>query len=176
MGDKTKVAKGNFLTRIASLEDIEKITAIYNQGIEDRIATLEADTKSVAQMVTLFLARSERHKVIVVQDESGSIKGWASLNVFNVRECYRGVADLSIYVCRTERGKGLGKMLLLALIETAKQGGFHKLVLSTMADNYIGHKLYSAVGFTKVGTYTKQGMLDGKWIDVTIMEKLLVDE
>lgn len=176
MGEKVEDIKQEFFTRIACLEDMEKITEIYNQGIEDRIATLEADTKSTKQMVALFKARSERHKMIVVFDTSGSIKGWASLNVFNVRECYRGVADLSIYICRDARGKGLGKILLLALIETAKQVGFHKLVLSTLADNYIGHKLYAAVGFTKVGTYIKQGMLDGKWIDITIMEKLLIED
>lgn len=176
MGEKLTIPKERFLTRIACLDDMQQITEIYNQGIEDRIATLEADTKSVEQMVALFKARSDRHKMIVAVNASGCIKGWASLNVFNVRECYQGVADLSIYVCRSERGKGVGKLLLLALIETAKQVGFHKMVLSTMAHNYIGHKLYAAVGFTKVGTYIKQGKLDGKWIDITIMEKLLVDD
>ena len=174
--EKKEVINEVFLTRIACLDDIPQITEIYNEGIEDRIATLEADTKSVEQMIGLFTARSERHKIIVAVNEQGVIKGWASLNVFNLRECYQGVADLSIYIRRTARGKGLGKILLLALIETAKQVGFHKMVLSTMAHNYIGHKLYAAMGFTKVGTYMKQGMLDGKWIDVTIMEKLLIDE
>ena len=175
MGDKS-VPKGDFLIRFACLDDIQEITEIYNQGIEERIATLEADTKTVEQMITLFKARSNRHRVIVAVNPEGVIKGWASLNVFNARECYRGVADLSIYICRTARGKGLGKILLLELIRVAKQVGFHKMVLSTMAHNYIGHKLYASVGFTKVGTYMNQGMLDGKWIDVTIMEKLLIDD
>lgn len=173
---KKEVTNEVFLTRIACLDDIQQITEIYNEGIEDRIATLEADTKSVEQMIGIFTARSKRHKMIVAVNEQGVIKGWASLNVFNLRECYQGVADLSIYIRRTARGKGLGKILLLALIETAKQVGFHKMVLSTMAHNYIGHKLYASMGFTKVGTYIKQGMLDGKWIDVTIMEKLLIDD
>lgn len=176
MGENVEIPKEFFLTRIACLEDIESITEIYNQGIEDRIATLEADTKSIAQMVAMFKARSERHKVIVIADNTGAIQGWASLNVFNARECYRGVADLSIYICRAARGKGLGKLLLVALVDMAKQVGFHKLVLSTMAHNFVGHKLYASVGFRKVGTYAKQGMLDGKWIDVTIMEKLLLED
>lgn len=176
MGEKLAGPNETFLTRIACLDDMQQITEIYNQGIEDRIATLEADTKSVEQMVALFKARSDKHKMIVAVGASDAIKGWASLNVFNARECYQGVADLSIYVCRDERGKGVGKLLLLALIETAKQVGFHKMVLSTMAHNYIGHKLYATVGFTKVGTYIKQGMLDGKWIDITIMERLLIDD
>lgn len=176
MGEKIATSKEEFFTRVACLEDMDKITEIYNQGIEDRIATLEADLKSKEQMSVLFAARSERHKMIVIVDKNDCIKGWASLNVFNVRECYRGVADLSIYICRDGRGKGLGKILLLALMETAKKAGFYKLVLSTLADNYVGHKLYAAVGFRKVGTYNKQGMLDGKWIDVTIMEKMLIDD
>ncbi|MBP2628018.1 MAG: hypothetical protein H6Q68_2729 [Firmicutes bacterium] len=166
---------GNSLIRIATINDIEQITDIYNQGIQDRIATLEANIKSIEEMEKWFSIRSDRYKVIVVEDEKGYINGWASLNVFNTRECYQGVADLSIYIRRKERGKGLGKSLLIALIEIAKQADFYKLVLSTFAFNYAGQKLYASVGFTKVGTYMKQGMLDGKWIDMTIMEKFLLD-
>lgn len=165
----------NSLIRIATVNDIEQIAEVYNQGILDRVATLEANTKSMVEMEKWFSSRSARHKVIVVEDREGYIKGWASLNVFNARECYQGVADLSIYIRREERGKGLGKTLLMALIEIAKEVGFHKLVLSTFAFNYAGQKLYTAVGFTKVGVYTKQGLLDGKWMDMTIMEKLLID-
>jgi len=172
---KLETDMGTSMTRIASIGDIEEITKIFNQGIQDKVATLEAHTKSVEEMKQWFTSRSERHKVIVIEDKTGYIKGWASLNVFNMRECYQGVADLSIYIRREERGKGLGSTLLIALIELAKQVGFHKLVLSTFACNYAGQKLYTSVGFIKVGTYMKQGMLDGKWIDMTIMEKLLID-
>lgn len=49
------------------------------------------------------------------------------------------------------------------------------MVLTTLAVNNAGHKLYQSVGFTKVGTYVKQGILDGKWVDVNIMEKFLLD-
>jgi len=166
---------GNSLIRLGTVHDIEQIAEIYNQGILDRVATLEADTKNMEEMVNWFSTRSERHKVIIIGDEKGYIKGWASLNVFNDRECYQGVADLSIYIHREARGKGLGKQLLVALIEVAKQADFHKLVLSTFASNLAGQSLYVSVGFTKVGTYMKQGMIDGKWIDMTIMEKLIVE-
>ena len=175
MEGRLDMPKESILTRMASIGDIGQITEIYNQGIVDRIATLESNTKSVEEMRTWFNIRSERHKVLVAEDGEGNIIGWASLNVFNVRECYRGVSDLSIYIRREERGKGLGKRLLIALIEIAKQTGFHKLVLSTFSFNFAGQRLYTSVGFTKVGTYVKQGIVDGKWIDMTIMEKLLID-
>ncbi|MFZ5969273.1 MAG: arsinothricin resistance N-acetyltransferase ArsN1 family A [Bacillota bacterium] len=160
-------------TRLANLNDIPSITTIYNQGIEDRIATLETCPRTEEVMSDWMRSRSEKHKVAVIEDEEKNVLGWASLNVFNARCCYSGVVDLSIYIRRDMRGKGLGKILLHYLIEVAKEEGFHKLVLSTFKFNEAGQRLYQSVGFREVGTYIQQGMLDDKWIDVTIMEKLL---
>ncbi len=111
---------------------------------------------------------------MVITDDSNIVLGWASINVFNSRCCYSGVVDISIYIRRDMRGRGLGKKLLSYLIEIAKEQGFHKIVLSTFDFNKLGQRLYLSTGFRKVGTYINQGILDGKWIDVTIMEKLLI--
>jgi L-amino acid N-acyltransferase YncA len=162
-----------FVTRFACLEDIPLITEIYNQGIEDRIATLETTLRTVDDMINWFVGRSEKHKVVVITDETGILYGWASLNVFNSRCCYGGVADISIYIEREMRGKGLGKILLNYLTQVAKEHGFNKLVLSTFDFNEVGRGLYKSQGFREVGTYMNQGMLDGKFVNVTIMEKLL---
>jgi L-amino acid N-acyltransferase YncA len=162
-----------YTVREANINDIPEITKIYNEGIEDRIATLETRLRDNEEMKEWLLSRSERHKVLVIEDENSNLCGWASINVFNSRCCYSGVVDLSIYIDRNMRGKGLGKVLLSSLIETARIQGFHKLVLSTFKFNKLGQRLYKALGFREVGTYEKQGLLDGNWIDVTIMEKLL---
>lgn len=103
------------------------------------------------------------------------IYGWASINVFNSRCCYSGVGDISIYVGREHRGKGIGEILLNGLINVAKEQEFHKLILSTFDFNKVGHKLYKSLGFREVGTYMNQGILDGKFVNITIMEKLLYD-
>lgn len=159
--------------RIAMIEDIPLITKIYNQGMEDRIATLETSLRTDAEMEGWFLDRTTRHKVVVIEDEYKNIFGWASLNLFNARCCYSEVVDLSIYIERGMRGKGLGKILLNYLIEVAREQNFHKLVLGTFKSNTAGQRLYKSVGFREVGTYLKHGKLDGIWVDVTIMEKLL---
>jgi phosphinothricin acetyltransferase len=159
--------------REASFKDIAYITAIYNQGIEDRIATLETRLRSIEDMNEWFTSRSDRHKIIVAEDEEGIVKGWASVNTFNSRCCYGGVGDISIYIERDFRGKGLGKLLLSSLLKVAKEKDFHKLVLSTFDYNERGKGLYKALGFREVGTYMNQGVLDGKFVNVTIMEKLL---
>ncbi|MDF2547816.1 MAG: N-acetyltransferase family protein [Anaerosolibacter sp.] len=165
----------NYTTRLATLNDIPAIREIYNQGIEDRVATLETRLRTDEDMKEWLINRSDQHRVLVIQDDAKIVHGWASLNVFNSRCCYSGVVDISVYVRRDMQGKGLGKILLQALIQTAKNQGFHKLVLSTFEFNEAGQRLYKSVGFRKVGTYIQQGILDGKWIDVTIMERLLQD-
>ena len=162
-----------YTTRLVNLDDMPSITEIYNQGIEDRTATLETKLRTVNDMNNWFSGRGERYKVVVIADETGKVYGWASLNVFNSRCCYRGVADISIYIKREMRGKGLGKILLSFLVQVAKENDFHKLVLSTFESNEQGQGLYNSQGFRKVGTYINQGILDGKFINITIMEKLL---
>jgi phosphinothricin acetyltransferase len=162
-----------FKTRKAKIEDISFITRIYNQGIEDRIATLETRLRNIDDMKEWLLSRTERYKVVVIEDTEGIVRGWASINIFNSRCCYSGVGDLSIYVERNMRGMGIGKQLLDYLIIIAKEQDFHKLVLSTFEHNEVGKKLYRSIGFREVGTYVNQGILDGEFVNITIMERLL---
>ncbi|WP_346929683.1 arsinothricin resistance N-acetyltransferase ArsN1 family A [Clostridium sp.] len=163
----------DYIVREASIGDIESIANIYNQGIEDRVATLETRLRTNGEMSDWLNNRESRYKVLVVSNKSGQIYGWASLNVFNSRCCYNGVADISIYISRDHRGNGIGKILLKGLIDLAKTENFNKLVLSTFSFNEVGKKLYRSLGFREVGTYIKQGILDDKFIDITIMEYLL---
>jgi phosphinothricin acetyltransferase len=149
------------------------VAEIYNQGIEDRVATLETRLRTVEEIEEWFTGRGERYKVIVAADEDGTVHGWASLNVFNSRCCYSGVADISVYVEREWRGKGFGRVLLGYLEQAAVDAGFKKLVLSTFDFNEAGRRLYRSMGFREVGTYMEQGILDGRPVNVTIMEKLL---
>jgi phosphinothricin acetyltransferase len=83
------------------------------------------------------------------------------------------VADFSVYVDRERRGTGVGTALLQALEERARTAGFHKLVLAAIAHNAAGSRLYERCGFRLIGIYEEQGMLDGHWVDVVVMEKIL---
>ena len=158
--------------RPARASDAEPICLIYNQGIEDRVATLETELRTPAERREWMAARGPRHPVIVAES-AGSVVGWGSLNVFNARPAYQHVADFSVYVERGWRGHGVGRRLLERLIEMAREIGYHKMVLSTFPTNASGVRLYQGLGFTEVGTYREQGMLDGRWVDTLIMEKLL---
>jgi L-amino acid N-acyltransferase YncA len=158
--------------RLATHDDVPAITRIYNQGIEDRVATLETELRSESERLQWLSGRSERYPVYVAVIH-GAVVGWASLNQFNQRTAYQHVADFSVYVDRDQRGHGIGRLLLETLIAAARVIGFHKLVLSAFPWNEKGMALYSKMGFRLVGTYKEMGLLDGQWVDTVIMEKLL---
>lgn len=161
-----------YRVRLATPADAEAICRIYNQGIEDRVATLETELRTPEERRRWLAGRSPRHPVIVAET-AGEIVGWGSLNVFNPREAYRFVADFSVYIERSWRGKGVGRMLLERLVALGRDHGFHKLVLSAFPTNAGGMALYTKLGFRTVGVYKEQGRLDGEWVDTIIMEKLL---
>ena len=191
----------DYRTRPACAQDATDIARIYNQGIEDRLATLETELRTPDERAQWLAARSPRHPVIVAErttepetslnrppTSQAGLAGpattdrattdaatiaWASLNVFNAREAYRFVADISVYVERGWRGKGVGGVLLARLIELGREHAFHKLVLSAFPFNQAGMTLYEKFGFRTVGIYREQGMLDGAWVDTVIMERLL---
>jgi L-amino acid N-acyltransferase YncA len=158
--------------RPAGLHDAETICAIYNQGIADRLATLETEERSPAERRAWLATRGSRHPVFVAET-NGGVVGWASLNAFNARPAYRHVADLSVYVERSWRGRGVGRLLLTHLADVALALGYHKLVLAAFPFNQAGMALYERLGFRTVGTYCEQGQLDGRWVDVIVMERLL---
>ena len=170
--------------RLATPDDADAICRIYNQGIEDRVATLETELRTPDERRTWLASHGPRHPVIVAEplatDARGDaekpatpVVGWGSLNVYNPRDAYRFVADFSIYVDRGWRGKRVGNVMLTRLIELAREQGFHKMVLSAFPTNTGGMALYEKHGFRTVGLYKEQGCLDGVWVDTIVMEKLL---
>jgi phosphinothricin acetyltransferase len=163
---------GEVSVRDAATEDAAAICTIYNQGIEDRIATLETQLRTPQERRQWMAARAARHPVVVAVS-GGQVVGWGSLNSFNPRPAYDHVVDLSVYVERAWRGRGVGRVLLTHLLDRARGLGYHKMVLATFPYNAAGLALYRRMGFSDVGVYREQGQLDGRWVDVLVMERRL---
>jgi L-amino acid N-acyltransferase YncA len=128
------------LIRKALEADLARILEIYNQGIEDRIATLEETTKDETYMREWFANHQGRFQVLVAVDE-GEIVGWAAINRYSARCAYDGVGDLSIYTRRSWRGKGVGSQLLSELEKVGRENKFYKFVLFTFPFNGLGQGL-----------------------------------
>lgn len=159
--------------REANREDAATIAHIYNQGIEDRSATLETQLRTPEERVEWLTTRGPRHPVLAAVDNMGTVVGWGSLNSFNPRSAYDHVVDFSVYVAREQRGRGIGDALLSTLETRARALGYHKMVLAALPTNAPGMRLYERHEFQTVGIYHEHGMLDDQWVDVIIMEKIL---
>jgi len=159
--------------RLAIVDDAADIARIYNQGIVDRVATLETVERTSTDRAEWLIAKGARYPVLVALGAEQNVTGWASLNQYSPRAAYDHVADISVYVDRAHRGQGIGNHLLTSLEEQARAIGFHKLVLAAFPTNTAGVRLYERCGFRTVGIYHEQGRLDDRWVDTIIMEKLL---
>jgi phosphinothricin acetyltransferase len=155
--------------RKATLDDATAIAAIYNQGIEDRVATFETRLRTPDEIRAWF----DGVHPIVVFEENHQVIAFASTSLYRSRPCYAGIAECSLYVCRSERGRGRGRMTLEALLHAAEEAGFWKLVSRVFVENTASRALLRTLGFREVGVYEKHARLDGVWRDVVIVERLL---
>lgn len=160
-------------TRPATPDDTPAMTAIYNEGIEDRVATFETRPRTPDDVRAWF--DQPRFPIIVVED-AGRVVAFASTSLYRSRECYAGIAEYSVYVARDARGRGAGRAAMQALIEAAEAAGFWKLVSRIFVENAASRALMRSLGFREVGIYENHAKLDGVWRDVVIVERLLQPE
>ena len=155
--------------RAATPADAGAIARVYNEGIEDRVATFETRPRT-RDDIRAWL--DGVHPVVVVED-GGEVLAFASSSAYRPRECYAGIAEVSLYVARAHRRRGAGRLALEALIGAAREAGFWKLVSRVFPENAASRALIGSVGFREVGTYEKHAKLDGTWRDVVIVEYLI---
>jgi phosphinothricin acetyltransferase len=155
--------------RAATLDDADAIARIYNEGIDDLVATFETRHRSVEDVRAWF---DDVHPIVVVEDGDGVV-AFAATFSYRPRECYAGIAETSVYVSRQQRRKGAGGIALEALIGAAKDAGFRKLLSRIFPENIASLRLVRKLGFREVGIYEKHGQLGGRWRDVVIVERLI---
>jgi phosphinothricin acetyltransferase len=156
--------------RPGKTKDAAGICGIYNQGIEDRIATFETRLRAPDEIAAWF--DDFRHPVMVAE-EDGQILGFASTSAYSARECYAGIYEFSIYVHRQARRRGIARLLLIALFDASAKAGAWKLTSRIFTENTVSLELCRLVGFRIVGTHLRHAKLDGVWRDVVTVERLL---
>jgi phosphinothricin acetyltransferase len=161
-----------YTTRLATAADAAAIATIYNEGIEDGIATFETEPRTPEQIAAQMRDKGDRFPTVVVEG-GGRIVAWAGASVYRARAAYAGIADHSVYVDRAWRGKGAGRVALEALVLEYERRGFWKLTSRIFSDNTASIALHERCGFRLVGTYRRHGRIHGVWKDCVVVEKLL---
>jgi L-amino acid N-acyltransferase YncA len=155
--------------RPATRRDAQAITRIYNQGIEERIATFETRPRTAWEIQAWF---DDKHPIVVVEEE-GVVVSFANTSAYSTRECYSGVAEFSVYTAREARGRGAGILAMKTLMEAAERAGSWKLLSRVFVENGPSRKLLLTLGFREVGIHEKHARLDGIWRDVVVVERLI---
>jgi L-amino acid N-acyltransferase YncA len=162
-------ADGEAIVRPAQPRDAEAIARIYSQGIEERDATFETEPRGRDDV----LAWLEEGFPLVVAEAGDEVVAWASAPPYSARPCYTGVRELSVYVERGRRGRGLGKLVLAALAAECERRDHWKLVSRVFPENEASRSLCRSLGFREVGLYRRHARLEGEWRDCVIVERLL---
>jgi phosphinothricin acetyltransferase len=159
-------------TRLATPADAAAIAAIYNEGIADRIATFETEPRSPEQIAKQLVEKGDRFPTLVAE-HAGRLVAWAGAGAYRARPAYAGVAEHSVYVARSARGRGAGRAVLEALCRAYAERGFWKIVSRIFPENIASLALHERCGFRVVGVYQRHGKLEGEWRDCVIVERLL---
>ena len=164
------MSASNLTARPARREDAAAITEIYNQGIEDRIATFETEPRAVTDILPWF---EHAPAFVTVEDAGGEVAGYAVAHPYSDRCCYQGIGEFSVYVRRSHRGQGVGAVAMCALIDAARAARLWKLLSRVFPENRASLGLMAAMGFKEIGVHEKHGKLDGVWMDTVIVERLI---
>jgi L-amino acid N-acyltransferase YncA len=156
--------------RPAGRADAEAMTAIYNEGIADRVATFETRPREPHE-VAAWLA--DGLPLLVATDEDGAVVGFARVAPYSDRCVYQGVGEHGVYVARAARGGQVGRRLLEALAAASERAGLYKLTSRVFADNAASRAVHRSAGFHEVGIQRRHGRLDGEWKDCVLVERLL---
>lgn len=147
--------------------DATEVLAIFAEGIATGNATLESEVPEWAAWDAGHLTECR----FVAVDPHGKILGWSALSPVSGRCVYGGVAEISVYVRAAARSRGLGKLLLDALVRASEAAGLWTLQASILPENRASLALHRACGFREVGRREKLGMLNGVWRDVVLLER-----
>ena len=146
--------------------DWDDVKRIYLEGLASGLASFETDAPTWEQWDADHLPHTR-----LVARRDNRVVAWAALSPISRRSCYVGVAEVSLYVAAAERGQGMGKRLLLAVIESAERNGIWTLQGSTFAENAASLRLQAACGFRMVGRRERIGQLQGVWRDTILTER-----
>jgi L-amino acid N-acyltransferase len=160
------------LLRPAEIADAEAIRAIYNYEVEHTTATFDLVPRSLADQQRWLAERSGAFAAVAAVD-GPDLLGFASLSPYKERAAYRTSVEDSVYVARSAHGRGIGKTLLTAVIDTAADHGFHTVFARIEASGIASRRLHESCGFELVGIERQVGRKFGRWLDVALMQRLL---
>ncbi|MDA8341280.1 MAG: GNAT family N-acetyltransferase [Actinomycetota bacterium] len=159
--------------RAAAVADAEAIRTIYNLAVATSTATFDLVPRSEADQAAWMEAHQGAYTAVVAEDGDGRVAGYASISPYRDRAAYRTTVEDSVYVDASARRAGVGRALLEELLTRATAHGFHSVIARVGETNEPSIGLHRGCGFDVVGVEREVGRKFGRWLDVTVLQRML---
>jgi L-amino acid N-acyltransferase YncA len=159
--------------RVARLEDAAEIAAIYRGYVLGSTATFELEPPDAAEMLRRFRSVEESGLPYLVAEIDGVVAGYGYAAPFRPRPGYRFTVEDSVYVGTDYVGRGVGRLLLAALIDASKAAGFRQMMAVIGGENPASVAMHAAQGFVHVGVLREVGFKFDAWQNMTLMQRAL---
>lgn len=159
--------------RDAETADLEAITDIHNDAVLNTTAIWNEEAVTVEDRAAWLSDRQQKgYPVIVAVDESG-VLGYATFGDWRPHSGYRHTVEHSVYVRDGQRGRGIGKALMIELIHRARRLGKHVMVAAIESSNTGSIIMHKRLDFMQVGRMPQVGTKFDRWLDLTFLQLVL---
>jgi phosphinothricin acetyltransferase len=159
--------------RLATLEDVKGILTIYNDIILNTTAVYDYRPHSLHMRLNWLKKKQEDGFPVFVASENGEIAGFSSFGPFRNWAAYKYSVENSVYVAAAHRGKGIGRLLMAPLIDSAKKMEMHVIIAGIDSLNESSLRLHRSFGFEEVAHFRQVGFKLGKWLDLKFLQLIL---
>lgn len=159
--------------RLATVDDLSSINDIYNYYVPRSTCTYQLEPETIEARREWFAEHAPEKYPVLVAEIDGTIAGWGSLSKFRERAAYAPTVEASVYIHHEMHRRGLGKLLLVELIERARAAGFHSIIGGASADQAASIALQEALGFRRVAHLVEVGYKFGQRLDVVYLQLML---
>lgn len=160
----------------AETSHIPAILEIYNEAVLNTTASYDYEPHSLEQRTKWFeLHQQLGLPIFVALNEADQVLGWGSLSKFREKIGYQHSVEHSLYVAADQRRRGIGRMMLLALIEAARNLGKHVIIGGVDASNEASLHLHQSLGFEQVAHFKQVGYKFDRWLDIVFLQRILTD-
>lgn len=161
------------MIRRVKLQDAKAITTIYNEYVENSVATFDTEPLREEDMRSRIAEIAARFPYFVYE-EDGWVVGYCYAHLWKERAAYKHTLETTVYLAPGYLGRGIGKLLMQRLIEECRREGYHALVACITEGNAVSDSLHLGLGFKQVSHFEKVGLKFGRWLDVVDYELLLI--
>jgi len=163
------------IIRTATTADAQGLAEIYNHAVENTVAILNETLVDAENRAAWVAQRQGDGFPVLVAEEDGRVIGYASYGPWRPFHGFRETVEHSVYVRDGQRGKGLGRQLMRALIDQAKSDGLHMMVAAVTAGNDASIRLHEALGFEVTARMPQVGQKFGDWLELIFLQLRLDD-